>query len=210
MPKGYYTPFTEDQENKIKKEFLLKPVKQLARETGCTFGRIMRFLAANNLEIPKEVIQKRKNDSLRKKGHVPFNKGLNQTDYMTPEAIEKTKKTRFKKGVVPLNTKKDGCIVGRADSKGRVYQYIRISKNNWQLLHRNIWEKVNGPIPSDCVLIFIDGDTSNVSIDNLKLITKIENMYRNSNYSYPEEIIPVMVLNRKLENKLTQLKNGTK
>ena len=44
MPKGYYIPFTKEQEQKIKDEFLLKPVKRLADELGATYGRIMRFL----------------------------------------------------------------------------------------------------------------------------------------------------------------------
>ncbi len=37
------------------------------------------------------------------KGHTPMNKGLKQSEYMTPGAIERTKATRFKKGNVPHN-----------------------------------------------------------------------------------------------------------
>jgi hypothetical protein len=130
MPKGYFKPFTKKQEQKIKDEFLLKPVKRLARELGCTYGRIMRFLKKNNLEIPKALIEKRKLDSRKKKGDVPFNKGKKQIDYMTNEAIERSKKTRFKKGNKPhnANPQGNGAIVLRKDVSGRFYKYIRIKK----------------------------------------------------------------------------------
>lgn len=45
MPKGYYTPFTKKQEQKIKDEFLLKSVKKIAHV------RIMMFLKKNDLKI---------------------------------------------------------------------------------------------------------------------------------------------------------------
>lgn len=213
MPKGYYTPFTKEQENQIKDEFLLKPVKQLANDLNTTYGRIMRFLKKNNLEIPKELIEQRKLDSRKKKGHIPFNKGKKQVDYMTAEAIERTKKTRFKKGNSPHNTNKkgDGAVVTRIDSSGRSYKYIRIKKGVWGLYHRKIWEKVNGKIPDNHLVVFKDGNTENTNIENLELITNTENMYRNSKQNYPKQLIPALVLNKQLENKLNvlnRLQNG--
>jgi len=55
------------------------------------------------------------------------------------------------------------------------------------------------------MIIFIDGDTSNTKLENLKCISKAENMFRNSKNKYPEELIPTLVLNRKLELKLKEL-----
>ena len=210
MPKGYYIPFTKEQEQKIKDEFLLKPVKRLADELGATYGRIMRFLKKNGLEIPKELIEQRKLDSRKKKGHIPFNKGKKQVDYMTADAIERTKKTRFKKGNEPHNTNKkgNGAIVTRLASSGRNYKYIRIKKGVWELYHRVVWEKANGKIPDNHLVVFKDGNTENTNIENLNLITMTENMYRNSIHSYPREIIPSLVLNKQLENKLNTLQNG--
>lgn len=210
MPKGYFKPFTKKQEQKIKDEFLLKPVKRLADEVGCTYGRIMRFLKKNDLEIPKALIEQRKLDSRKKKGDVPFNKGKKQTDYMTADAIKRTKKTRFKKGNEPHNTnpKGNGAIVTRQDTSGRSYKYIRIKKGVWDLYHRIVWEKVNGKIPDNHLVVFKDDNTENTTIKNLELITMTENMYRNSKHNYPKEIIPSLVLNKQLENKLNTLQNG--
>ena len=210
MPKGYFKPFTKSDEQKIKDEFLLKPVKRLASELGVSFGRIMSFLKRNDLEIPRELINQRIKDSRKKKGAIPFNKGKKQTDYMTTEAIEKNKKTRFKKGSLPHNTKakESGVIVKRIDNRGKYYSYIKIKHAHWRLLHRVIWEESNGEIPEGYIVIFKDGDQNNIVIENLKLITKIEHMYNNAFYNYPKEIIPSLVLNRQLENKLKTLQNG--
>lgn len=209
MPKGHFMPFTKQQEVKIKNEFLLKPVKRLADEVGATYGRIMRFLKKNGLEIPKEVIEKRKKDSQKRKGDVPFNKGKKQIDYMSSEAIKRTQKTRFKKGNEPHNTnpKGDGAIVTRKDTEEISYKYIRISKGVWDLYHRVVWKRVNGKIPKNHLIIFKDGNTENTSIENLKLISMTENMYRNSKHNYPKEIIPSLILLKQLKTKLNNLNN---
>lgn len=210
MPRGYFTPFTTAQEQKIKDEYLSKPVKRLANELGTTYGRIMRFLKKNNLQIPKDVIEKRKLIGRKKKGDIPFNKGKKQTDYMTSEAISNSKNTRFKKGHKPHNTnpKGNGAIVIRRDTSGRDYKYIRIRKGVWELYHRILWEKEKGKIPDGYIVVFKDNNPLNTNIENLELITKAENMYRNSKHDYPKEIIPSLVLNKQLENKLNNLKNG--
>ncbi|WP_378186862.1 HNH endonuclease signature motif containing protein [Aquimarina sp. W85] len=210
MPKGYFTPFTKVQEAKIKREYLDKPVKRLAKEVGGSYGRIIKFLRKNGLEIPRELIEQRKKDSQKKKGDVAFNKGLKQTDFMSHGAIERTKKTRFKKGCLPHNINVDGngAIVTRKDTSGRMYKYIRISKAKWQLYQRVLWEQHKGPIPEKHIIVFKDGDTLNVALDNLELISKTENMYRNSKHNFPEEIIPSLVLSKQLETKLKNLRDG--
>ena len=42
-----------------------------------------------------------------------------------------------------------------------------------------IWEQINGPIPSTHVLIFLDGDKSNIVLENLKLIHRRELLVMN-------------------------------
>jgi hypothetical protein len=172
MPKGKFTPFTREQEEYIKREYLNKPVKQLANDVNCSFGRIMRFLKKHDLEIPRSVIEKRIQDSRRQKGCVPFNKGKKQIEFMSKEAIEKTKATRFKKGNIPHNTKgANGVISIRQDSSGRFYKHIRVEKGVWELYHRFLWEKHNGSIPKDMIVAFKDQDSLNVTLDNLHLST---------------------------------------
>lgn len=208
MPKGYWKPFTPAQEDKLLNEYLTKPTKRLAEELNCSDQRVHRFAKKHGLKIPKEKIQEWKKSGQFKVGAVSFNKGLKQTEYMSKAAIEKSKKTRFKKGNLPANTKADNVVTIRRDTSARPYKYIRLSQGVWELHHRVVWERNNGKIPKDHIVVFKDGDSLNTDIKNLELISKAENMLRNSRHNYPEEIIPSMVLVNKLENQLKQLQDA--
>ena len=128
-----------------------------------------------------------------KKGHVPANKGKK----MSAELRERVKHTWFKKGNEPHNTSYDGYISIRKDKNGRQYAYIRISKGKFDMLHRYIWEQHNGPIPEGQIVTFINGDTSDLRIGNLELITREENMLRNTRHNYPQDLQQaIMALNK--------------
>ncbi|MFH0757349.1 MAG: HNH endonuclease signature motif containing protein [Bacteroidota bacterium] len=121
------------------------------------------------------------------KGHTPVNKGKP----MSPEQYEKSKHTFFKKGQLPVNLQPVGTITVRSNHRRkRSYLYIKIAEpNKWLHLHRYIWEMEHGPIPKELNLVFKDGDFLNCQIDNLELITKAENMRRNTIHNrYPEEL----------------------
>jgi len=127
------------------------------------------------------------------KGQPAINKGVK----MSPETYEKTKRTFFKKGSVPVNTKYDGYISLRSDNSGIFYKYIRIN-SKFELQHRQVYKDANGPIPDDSVVAFVNGNTLDVSIGNLILITKKENMIRNSIRQYPEDLQKAMIAIKKL------------
>ena len=208
MPKGYFTPFTEAQKTQIKEEYLTKPLNQLGREVNAKSARIKRFLKQNGLEVPKSLLQKRIQESYKKKGHQPFNKGLKQEEYMSAEAIAKTAKTRFKKGNNPHNTLK--IHTERVTKDGYIEVKIA-SPNVWKLKQRLVYEKhYKTQLQKGEVVIFIDKNTRNFSPNNLKKISKAENMLRNSKGDFPQEIIPTMALISQINNKIKTLENGTK
>jgi len=203
-------PFTEIQIQKIKDEYLLKPINQLSKELGTSSTRLRRFLRVNNLVIPKEIIQQRMVDSRKKKGDIPFNKGKKQKDYMRLESIKKTSATRFKKGNIPHNTNPEGngAVVDRKDSSGITYQYIRISLSEWKLYTHHVWEKKNGKIPNSHVVVFkraIEKTKENTVPENLILASKAELMYRNSKHNYPDEVIPTLLIFNNLNKKIIEL-----
>lgn len=205
------------QEDKfIKENYLTMPVKTIAGELGRIGDTFVRTrLKRLGLVIPKEIIEQRKRDSRFPPGSIPMNKGLKQTEYMTEEQINKTSRTRFKKGDLPVNTLYDGKITKRKDTlkTGEViyYKWIRISIANWKMLHVFNWEKENGSVPEGYILVFKDGDRMNCEPSNLDLITLGENMLRNSIQNYPGEVRNLMVATGKLKSKLklkiTQKKN---
>lgn len=65
---------------------------------------------------------------------------------------------RFEKGNLPSNTMKIGAVAIDRDG----YHRTKIAEpNTWELTHRLIWTKHNGPIPKGYNIIFGDGDKSN-------------------------------------------------
>jgi hypothetical protein len=140
-----------------------------------------------------------------KPGHTPHNKGKQ----MDAEIYEKVAPTMFKKGNKPYNTKPIGAINIRLDTQGRPYQYIKIKDSHWELLQRHVWTKANGEIPRGSVVIFLDGNYLNCELSNLQVITRKENMARNTIQRYPAELQEVMKLTCKLKRK-TNGKQQTK
>ena len=141
-----------------------------------------------------------------KKGQVAYNKGLKQADYMSAEAIERTKKTRFQKGHKPANMTEIGTKIKDTDG----YEIIKVANpSTWEYTHRYLWKQHNGDIPKDHIVRFKDGDKTHITIDNLELISLKENMMKNSIQRYPEELRNTILylgsLNRRLNKKLKEL-----
>lgn len=106
-----------------------------------------------------------------KKGHVSHNKGKKG---WCPSGCEKT---WFQKGHTPKNHKPVGSE--RIDAKDG-YVLIKVAEpNKYRLKHRVIWEEAYGPIPEGHNIIFRDGNRLNVSLDNLKMVTKQEMLIMN-------------------------------
>ncbi|MEB8418472.1 HNH endonuclease [Enterococcus casseliflavus] len=108
------------------------------------------------------------------KGHVPINKGTKGMFNVGGN------KTSFKKGKPAQNHKLVGTE--RIDRNG--YMIVKVQDNGpwhkrWCPKHKVEWEKVNGPIPEGHVLIFLDGNKQNITMENLKLITQAQNLQLN-------------------------------
>ena len=103
-----------------------------------------------------------------KKGFIPWNKG--KKGYMGAN------KTSFKKSNKPKNWRPVGSE--RIDNEG--YTLIKVSNEGckhkmWALKHRVVWEEYHKKkIPRGSVIIFADGDRSNLNVDNLICVTREE------------------------------------
>lgn len=176
--KGFKTRCTPTQDEVIKRDYLIIPMKQLSKQLTISDTCLRKRLKQLGLKIPSEVIEQRKKDSLIKPGTIPPNKGKE----MSSHVYEKCKATMFKKGALPANAigVKDGDIRLRKDKSGRVYKYIRLSLGKWIPLHQYNWEKESGKLSKGHCLWFRNGDTMNCEVSNLEVITRAENMRRNS------------------------------
>lgn len=203
------TSFTAQEDEIIATNYLSIPIKQLAKNLGRSYTGIMGRINAMGLEIPKEIREDRKAIGMYRKGQAPPNKGRKQVEYMSAEAIERTAKTRFRAGNKPHNSLPEGTVIIKKERKSeKWYKYEVQPKGRMELYHKMMWERVNGKIPESHCLWFLDGDTMNVELENLELITRAENMRRNSIHNNPAEIQTSIRLISKLNKKLKQYGNN--
>lgn len=199
------TSSTPEIDEILKRDYLTINGKIIARNIGRSDTFVRTRLRQLKLIIPKEIIEQRKKDSQIKSGNVPPNKGKKITEYMSAEAIERLKKTFFKKGQVPFNTLYNGAITVRRISEKRgakPYKFIRINQGEWALYHQYVWEQKYGKIPKGMNVVFKDGNSLNCKIENLEMITDEELMQRNTIHRYPDEIKTSIRLLSKLNKKI--------
>ena len=109
-----------------------------------------------------------------KKGNVPFNKGKK----MSKEQYNKCKNTMFKKGNVPPNHRPIGSERITVDG----FVEIKVAEpNRWKAKARVIYEKEFGTIPEGYIIIYLDGNKQNLEPNNLKAISRKENLIMNHN-----------------------------
>jgi len=133
------------------------------------------------------------------KGHVPFNK---DTKGLTGENA-----TSFKKGDIPYNYKPVGTE--RINAEG--YIDVKIADpRTWKPKHRIIWEKHNGEIPKNHVILFGDGDKLNVNIDNLLCVSRSQLVRLNQNdmIQNDAELTKTALNIIDLQQKIYQLEKG--
>jgi len=195
----------------IRERYPFEPTKKIADDLGLSESSV--YNRAFAMGVKKDPVYLRSTQfppgylggkaTQFKKGQAPPNKGQK----MSTEVYQKVARTMFKKGTVPPNTQPIGTIHQRRDTGGKMYQYIKLADSEWQLLNRYTWEMHNGPIPKGMVVVYKDGNYLNNDINNLLMITKKENMARNTIQRLPKELQQVMRLKCKLIKKINN--NGT-
>lgn len=115
----------------------------------------------------------------------------------------------FKKGHTPKNHR----IVGseRVDTDG--YTLVKTEEPDvWTLKHKVLWEKENGKVPAGHKLLFKDGDSKNITLENLMLITDYEMLVLNRKkliFQDPE-LTKTGVLIARLDGKIKKIRKEGK
>lgn len=174
-PKGFSTVYPKGMEEFVRSIAKGKTSRELVEAVNKKYGKDtinhtkMRTYMKNH-KITNGI------DCRFKKGNVPANKGAQ----MSEEQYKTCKGTMFKKGHKALNTMKlgehthttDGYVIKKVQEEG-------IQRERFKFLHKEVWEKYNGPIPKGMIVGFLDGNKDNCSIDNLFLIDKATNLRLN-------------------------------
>jgi hypothetical protein len=106
------------------------------------------------------------------KGSSPANKGKSWDDFMEPESQKSCRRTCFKKGHRPHNSRPVGSEVVHKDG----YVWVKVAEpNKCRQKQRLVWEEAHGKIPSGMFITFLDENPQNCALDNLALISKEEN-----------------------------------
>ena len=203
---GHASTSTPAIDKFLNENYLIIPVKTIAHKIKRSHTFVQTRLRQLNLVIPAEIIEQRKKDSRIKPGSTSWNKGKRLIDIMSPEAIKASSFHRFKKGQLPHNTKKVGDVVIQGKG-GFNYQYIKLAHKYWRPVHILNWEKINGKVPEGMIVVFKDGNSMNCEPYNLELITKEENMKRNTIHRYPDELKEVIRLQHKIERTIKNKRN---
>lgn len=149
------------------------------------------------------------------RGQESWNKG---THYV---AGGRSAETRFKKGNMSGAAQRKYVAVGteRINRDGYLERKVTDAgetnaerQRRWVGVHSIVWETVNGPIPAGSIVVFKPGVRTTVAaeitLDKLELITRVENMRRNTCHRYPKEIALAIqlrgALSRKINKRLRQ------
>ena len=134
------------------------------------------------------------------RGNVPHNKG------MKGFFSEGSRATQFKKGHKLSPSKPIGYERKTTKSNEENYWQVKVSHPNvFRQKHHILWESVNGPIPKTHVVIFIDGDTDNIVIENLALVSRAELAILNKTYrwkSVPADERETILLMARLQSRV--------
>lgn len=138
-------------------------------------------------------------------GADPWNKGMKGL-----QAGGRSAETQFK----------PGCIQGRAAALVQPVGAERVTRDGirqrkiradgpfhrrWKSVHSILWEETHGPIPAGHVVVFRDGNTTNIVADNLELITRHELMRRNTIHRYPPELVDAIRTISKLKRTIREV-----
>lgn len=134
------------------------------------------------------------------KGHAPANKGLRRPGWSVGRMAE----TQFKKGQPNHNRAPIGAE--RLSKEGYLQRKLTDTgypPRDWVPVHHIIWRAAGRDIPPGHALIFINGDKTDIRLDNLQILSRADNMRRNSVHLLPPEIKEVVNLKRAIVRRIT-------
>jgi len=189
-------PWSPQDEADMKRLFPVNEIRVLEK----LFGRAEKAITAkaHKLGLVKAEGYTPPRRGCFEKGQQPWNKGI-------PFSPPGSEKGRFKPGQKPHTWQPIGSE--RETKEGYLQRKMTDTgypPHDWVEVQRIEWEKHFGPIPDGHVVLFRDGDKRNFEPANLELISRAENMNRNSYHRYGPEIAQLYQLKGALSRKMNR------
>lgn len=196
---------TEDIEI-LRKEYPDTPTKALAERLSVTDIAVYQKAFALGLKkseaymASQAACRLRRGDNIGaatrfRAGHLPHNAGKKGW-----QAGGNAAKTQFQPGNKPHTWKPVGSE--RLTKEGYLQRKMTdtgYTLRDWVCLHTMIWEEANGPIPEGHIVVFKNGNKQDIRLNNLALMSRAENMRRNSVHNLPRELAQVCQLKGALQ-----------
>lgn len=212
-------PWLPGELDLLRKMYPDTPTQRIATLTGHSLRSVYHQAHKQGLKKTPEFLRlhggRLNNDgrgkaSRFKPGQEPWNKG---THYV---AGGRSAETRFKPGRKPQEAR-NYLPIGSTRMHKSDYLEKKVSDDlsvypakRWQGVHRIVWEAAHGPVPKGYIVSFKPGMKTviedEITVDRLELVTRAENMRRNSYHTnYPPELRQIVqlqgALNRKIRNR---------
>lgn len=161
-------------------------------------GRIGLRKTAGYLSSLGRQLDGRKGQSTRfAAGIVPWNKGKPHP------ASGRSMETQFKPGGRPHKWNPVGHERLRDGYLERKLTDTGVTRRDYVPVHHLLWREAGREIPTGHALVFVNGDRTDIRLENLELVSRTELMRRNSVCNLPPELAYVVrlrgVLNRKIK-----------
>jgi hypothetical protein len=205
--------WTDDQVEHLRQHYASTLTVDLAATLGVRASRILAKANALGLYKTTALISETARQRTMAPGHgslasrikpgtVPWNKGI-QGERVSPD-------TEFKPGNrphtwVPVGSHRinaDGYLDRKVTDDGGPSQ-------RWQPVHRLVWIDAHGPVPAGHIVTFKPGrrttDLVQITLDAIELVTRAENMRRNSYHTnYPPELRSLVQLRGALQRQINR------
>ncbi len=214
MKRHIWTPADRAQLRRI---YSIYSAAECAEIIGCSERAVYNQAKVLDLRKPRDWIAERARERSSRPdhggrehqfrpGHATWNRGIS----FVPGG--RSAETQFKPGRRPedarnyvpigsLRVTRDGLLERKVTGDQSVYPARR-----WVAVHRLVWQEVHGEVPQGHIVVFKAGmhttDCNAITIDRLELVTRAENMRRNSIHRYPDELKSAMKLLKRAERAL--------
>lgn len=213
--------WTDQERDVLRALYVDYSAAECAAAMGMTEKQVQMQAKALGLRKSREWIATRARERTLRPGHgsragqfrpglTPWNKGKRW------ESGGRSKQTRFRAGEVngraaellkPIGYEvvRDGQLWRKVTGHYRNEQ----ARFNFKPVAVLVWEAEHGPVPAGHIVRFREGMATTVAgeitLDRLELITRAENMRRNTCHRYPKEVAQLIQLRGALNRKINRL-----